>query len=77
MMIYKLLIMETITINILNPKARKLINDLADMELIAINDSKQRIRDYLKKMRKNAEFAPTLEEITKVVEEVRSERYGL
>jgi hypothetical protein len=69
--------METITIDIINPKARKLINDLADMELIAINDSKQKFKDYLNKMRSSVENPPSLEEITAVVEEVRSERYGL
>ena len=67
--------METISINIKNPKARKLIIDLVDLDLIEINDPKQKIKDYLKKMRSSVEYPPTIEEITSVVEEVRAERY--
>ncbi len=68
--------METISINIKNPKARKLIIDLVDLDLIEINDPKQKIKDYLKKIRSSVEYPPTLDEITKVVEEVRTERYN-
>ncbi len=74
MMTYKLLIMETITINILNPKARKLINDLADMELIKINE-KSAIRKLLERTRRFSDEAPTLEEITEEVEIVRQQMY--
>jgi len=69
--------MNTITVNILNPKAAKLLKDLADLNLIAIQDtSKNGFASILKKLRSKAKSAPTLEEITKEVELVRSKRYA-
>ena len=68
--------METLTINIKNPKARKLITDLADLDLIEINDSKKKISDYLIKIRSSVVSEPTLEEITEIVEQVRAERFN-
>ena len=67
--------METIPINIKNPKAKKLITDLADLDLIEINDSKKNIKDYLIKVRSSVVSEPTLEEITEIVEQVREERF--
>ncbi|HCS20716.1 MAG TPA: hypothetical protein DIW47_09185 [Bacteroidetes bacterium] len=68
--------MSTMNIEILNPKARKLIQDLADLNLIAIKDSKQDLfMATIKKLRaKKANIS--LEEITKEVEIVRSKRYA-
>ena len=69
--------MNTITINILNPKAARLLKDLADLNLIAIQDtSKSGFASILKKLRSKAKSAPTLEEITNEVELVRSKRYA-
>ena len=69
--------MNTITVNILNPKAAKLLKDLADLNLIAIQDtSKNGFASILKKLRTKAKSAPTLEEITNEVELVRSKRYA-
>ena len=69
--------MNTITVNILNPKAARLLKDLADLNLIAIQDtSKNGFAGILKKLRSKAKSAPTLEEITKEVELVRSKRYA-
>jgi len=69
--------MNTITVNILNPKAARLLKDLADLNLIAIQDtSKNGFASILKKLRSKAKSAPTLEEITKEVELVRSKRYA-
>lgn len=69
--------MDTLRINILNPKAIKLLKDLADMNIISIQDSsKNRFEDILKKLRAKSDMAPTFEEITKEVELVRSKRYG-
>lgn len=68
--------MNTMRIDILNPKAVKLLKDLADLNLIAIQDtSNTGFAEILKKLRSKARAAPTLEEITKEVELVRSKRY--
>lgn len=69
--------MNTMHIDILNPKAAKLLKDLADMNLIAIRDtSKNGFATVLKKLRSKTKIAPTLEEITKEVEIVRRKRYA-
>ncbi len=69
--------METMRIDILNPKAVRLLKDLADLNLIAIQDtSKTGFASVLKKLRSNAKAVPTLDEITKEVETVRSKRYA-
>ena len=69
--------MNTMRIDILNPKAAKLLKDLADLNLIAIKDtSKNGFASVLKKLRSKAKSAPTLDEITKEVELVRSKRYA-
>jgi hypothetical protein len=54
----------------------KLLNDLAELNLITINiDSKAGFNEVLEKLRFNSKSAPSLEEITKEVEKVRSKRY--
>jgi hypothetical protein len=69
--------MNSMRIDILNPKAAKLLRDLADLNLIAIQDSsKSGFASVLKKLRSKAKSVPTLEEITKEVELVRSKRYA-
>ena len=69
--------MNTMRINILNPKAAKLLKDLADLNLIAIQDtSKNGFSSVLKKLRSKAKSAPTFDEITSEVELVRSKRYA-
>jgi hypothetical protein len=69
--------METIQVDILNPKAKKLINDLADLDLIAIQQSPaQTFSDVLKKLRFRSEDPPCSDEIFREVESVRSERYN-
>ncbi len=68
--------MNTMRIDILNPKAVKLLKTLADLNLIAIQDtSKNGFEDILRKLRAKSKSAPSLEEITKEVELVRSKRY--
>lgn len=67
--------MSTILIEILNPKAAKLIQDLADLELISINHPTETgFSKILAKLRSKAESVPSLEEITKEVELVRAAR---
>lgn len=69
--------MSTLRVDILNPKAAKLLKDLADLNLIAIRDtSKSGFATVLKKLRSKAKSAPTLDEITREVELVRSKRHA-
>ena len=68
--------MNTMRVDIINPKALRLLKDLADMSLIAIQDSsKNGFASVLKKLRSKAKTAPTYDEITKEVELVRQKRY--
>ena len=67
--------MSTIQIEILNPKAIRLIQDLADLELISINEPTETgFSKLLAKLRSKAESVPSLEEITNEVELVRAAR---
>ena len=70
--------MDTLQIDILNPKAIQLLKDLADMDLISIRDSSD--DGFLKLVNKIRDKAkdnpPTLEEITNEVELVRANRYA-
>ncbi len=68
--------MKTIQIEILNPKAAKLLQDLADLELISINQPiESGFTTILKKLRSKSKSVPTLEEITDEVEAVRSSKH--
>ena len=69
--------METIKIDILNPKAQALLKDLANLDLIGIRKetSDSDFSELLKKFRSKADKAPSLEEITLEVEAVRKARY--
>jgi len=69
--------METINIDILNPKAKKLLKDLADLDLIKINRNKKKtdFSELLKKIRNKSKDEISLDEITKEVEQVRKARY--
>ncbi len=70
--------MTSIRVDILNPKAEKILKELADLNLIAIRNLKS--DDFLKivnKIRKKAKANPiSLQEITKEVELVRQKRYA-
>ena len=69
--------METIEIDIINPKAEKLLKDLAELNLISIRRlSDDGFLKILKKFRKKAEKdGITLDIITKEIELVRMARY--
>mgnify|MGYP001334086541 CR=1 FL=1 len=69
--------METIRIEIINPKAKSLIKSLADMDLIRIRKGKIKSEfiDLLERLRAKSDNAPSLVEITKEVEAVRESRY--
>jgi hypothetical protein len=69
--------MEALKIEILNPKALQLIKGMQELKLIKVSDDPvSSLKKYLKKMRINSASAPKLDEITKIVEEVRSKRYA-
>ena len=64
-------------IEILNPKALKLLKGMQELNLIKVEkEPKSAFKNYLAKMRRKAHLAPSMEEITKIVEEVRAERYA-
>jgi hypothetical protein len=67
--------METISIQINNPKAKQLLKDLAKLNLITIK-KQVTLQNVLEKLRVNSDEAPSLEEITAEVEQVRQERYA-
>lgn len=69
--------METIKVDILNPKAKSLLKGLADLNLIKISKPKE-TSDFsalLKKLRKKSNEDISLDEITKEVEQVRASRH--
>jgi hypothetical protein len=69
--------MEALKIEIINPKAIKLIKGMQELNLIKVsNDPISPLKLYLKKMRSNAANAPEIEETTKIVEAVRAKRYA-
>lgn len=69
--------MESLKIEILSPKALQLIKQLEELNLINISEEPAtKLQAYLKKMRKKEKDVPSLDEISKIVDEVRTERYG-
>lgn len=69
----------TYQIDILNPKASRLLKDLAEMNLISITEmqTSDPFLTVVKRLRKKASNnPPSLEEITKEVEAVRAKRYA-
>ena len=69
--------MEAYKLEVLDPKALKLIKGMQELKLIKVTkEPLSSVQQYLKKMRRNASSAPSLDEITKIVEKVRSKRYA-
>lgn len=69
--------MDALKIEILNPKALKLIKGMQELNLIKVSEEPAtRLKAYLKSMRRKSSSAPNLEDITKIVEKVRAERYA-
>jgi len=69
--------MDLLRIEILNPKANRLLKDMADLKLISIK--KEKATDFsifLKKLRSKSGVNVSLAEITKEVNLVRAKRYG-
>lgn len=71
--------MASLQVDILNPKAGKILKDLADMNLIAITELKNNdgFLKVINRIRTKGEKNPiSLEKITKEVESVRAKRYA-
>jgi hypothetical protein len=68
----------TLQIDILNPKATKLLRNLADLHLISIkNKQEDEFMKVVVKLRKKASSeTPNLDQLTKEVEFVRAQRYA-
>jgi hypothetical protein len=68
--------MRTYQVNLLNPKAAKLLKELAELKLIELKETSNDFFVVVAKLRKKAERKkPSLDEITKEVEIIRAERY--
>ncbi|TVQ51387.1 MAG: hypothetical protein EA362_00390 [Saprospirales bacterium] len=69
--------METIEIDILNPKAKTLLKNLADLKLIKINKQKKKtdFSHILQRLRTRTREEISIDDITKEVEAVRKKRY--
>ena len=70
--------METMNIEIVNPQAKRLIQNLAKLDLIRIKKekSKSEFVELLESLRRNSENSPSMDEITREVESVRNARYA-
>ncbi|MHC1705042.1 MAG: hypothetical protein AB9846_14120 [Tenuifilaceae bacterium] len=71
--------MEALRIEILNPKVKTILKQLADLDLIAISKTESpslELKNLLKKLRSKSEEVPSLDDITKEIETVRAERYA-
>jgi hypothetical protein len=71
--------MASLQVEILNPKAGKLLKDLADLNLISIRELKSNdsFLKVVKRIRaKGKDNLPSLDDITKEVESVRAKRYA-
>ncbi|NOU18040.1 MAG: putative toxin-antitoxin system toxin component, PIN family [Bacteroidales bacterium] len=71
--------MEALRIEILNPKVKTILKQLADLDLITISKTEKpslELKNLLKKLRLKSEEVPSLDVITKEIEIVKSERYA-
>lgn len=69
--------MESLQINLLDPKARKILEELADQKLIEIKPAETSVLEAYSRIRTKFEQSPiSEEEILNEVEEVRRGRYG-
>jgi hypothetical protein len=71
--------MASLQVDILNPKAGKLLKDLADLNLISIRELKNgdSFLKIVKRIQAKGKInPPSLEDITKEVETVRAKRYA-
>jgi hypothetical protein len=72
--------MATISVDVLNPKAFTLLEDLATLQLISIRKEAEATNDFMslvQQIRSKSFNLPTLDEITAEVEQQRTEMYAL
>ena len=67
--------MESLSVEIINLKAKTLLRNLAAMNLINIKNNQPSLESMLATLRRNEDQIPSFEEITEEVELVRQERY--
>lgn len=69
--------MKSYLVDIINPKALKLLQDLADLNLIVFKPTEDSLDNAIKRIRKKAaQNPPSQEEIIREVEIVREKRYA-
>jgi hypothetical protein len=71
--------METLSIDIMNPVAKKIIYELAELKLIVINESPDPQTEFkmlLEKLRSQKDTVPSMKEIQREVDNVRAKRYA-
>lgn len=69
--------MDLLRIEILNPKANQLLDELANLKLISIKREKPTdFYKFLGKLRAKSKAKITLDDITKEVDAVRKKRYA-
>ena len=68
--------MDLLRIEILNPKASQLLEDLADLKLISIKKESTDFSKFLSKFKAKSKGKISFDEITKEVETVRKRRYA-
>lgn len=70
--------MTVITVELIDPRVKALLEDLAKMNLIRIRVEEEvpskRLSALLSKLRSKEDEAPSMEEITKEIEQVRTQR---
>jgi len=69
--------MESLRIDILNPKAKSLLKNLSELNLIRIKKNKEitEFQDLLADLRSNTDEVPSMDEIVNEVNEARKTRY--
>jgi hypothetical protein len=70
--------METLTIDLINPKAKKLLKDLMDLKLINIREikPKSKLKELLRKISSEEEILMTMDEISDEVKAYRLEKHA-
>ena len=68
--------MDLLRIEILNPKANQLLEDLADLKLISIKREATDFKQFLIKLRAKSKGKLSFDDITAEVESVRKKRYA-
>ena len=68
--------MATFNIELLNPKAKKILQNLADLKLISFTENKESEFLRIVKKLRTKKAAISFEEISKEVELVRASRYA-